>query len=121
MKLNCTQCQFPIEVLDSGPREVSCPSCGSSFRLEQNRLVEIAHRPPARVGPPLIPVDASEDVTLTFSVTTAKGAIRALARIGPDNEKALTATTRVQELPPTEHLSVSSVASCKFCLPKTVA
>ncbi len=40
IRLNCPHCQNPIAVVDdSGEEEVLCPSCGSSFRLDQDRTV----------------------------------------------------------------------------------
>src|SRR5262245_33764237 len=34
MHINCPHCHNPIEVVTLTPEEISCPSCGSSFRLD---------------------------------------------------------------------------------------
>lgn len=44
MHLNCPHCRNPIEVVAVDPRtEISCPSCGSSFHLDQSTTV--SHQP----------------------------------------------------------------------------
>ncbi len=41
MHLTCPHCQNPIEVVEPAtPEEVVCPSCGSSFHLEQGASTE---------------------------------------------------------------------------------
>ena len=38
LRLNCPHCQNPIEVVDDESHDdVVCPSCGSNFRLDQER------------------------------------------------------------------------------------
>ena len=38
IRLNCPHCQNPIQIVDDGAiDEVTCPSCGSTFRLDPDR------------------------------------------------------------------------------------
>ena len=48
MHLLCPHCQSPIELVDLPSREVVCPSCGSSFRLQRSSTTD--WRPKRRLG-----------------------------------------------------------------------
>ena len=49
----CPHCRNPIELVPSAvPEEVVCPSCGSSFNLEQRSSTEVATAPIRPSEPP---------------------------------------------------------------------
>jgi serine/threonine protein kinase len=51
MHLNCPHCHNPIEVVRLDPREeIGCPSCGSSFRLEEGATTGYAPQAGQRIG-----------------------------------------------------------------------
>jgi WD40 repeat protein/tRNA A-37 threonylcarbamoyl transferase component Bud32 len=51
MHLRCPHCHSPFELVDARPApEVVCPSCGSSFRLEQESTRSLPPQAPRRLG-----------------------------------------------------------------------
>ncbi len=51
MHILCPHCQNPIELLELPPREeIACPSCGSSFRLEDNSTTAASDTHVSKIG-----------------------------------------------------------------------
>jgi WD40 repeat protein/tRNA A-37 threonylcarbamoyl transferase component Bud32 len=51
MHILCPHCRNPVELVTLTPHEeISCPSCGSSFRLETNATTDWVHRPGQKLG-----------------------------------------------------------------------
>src|SRR5262245_5341696 len=51
MHLQCPHCHNPIEVVEDGPKEVVCPSCGSSIQLDPGPTTTyLPDKAPRRLG-----------------------------------------------------------------------